>query len=62
MAEVEIFSYEDAERLYGEIMSSVTEIADALGATVDDPRIDDLCRAIHLQLQSLYSYTTPPSR
>lgn len=55
-------TYSDAERLYGEIMSALSEIIRELGSSIDDPRIADNYRAIEMQLQDIYSYTKPPLR
>ena len=55
-------TFDDAERLYGEVMSSVAHIIRELGSSENDPRIADTYRSIQMQLQEIYSYTTPPLR
>lgn len=56
------FTFEDAERLYGEIMSGVIEIIAALSSDVDDDRVSELYRSIDVAARDIYAYATPPKR
>jgi hypothetical protein len=56
-------THEAAEKLYSEIMSGVFDLILALGASIDDPRISEIYKAIDLSARDIHSYaTSPPSR
>jgi len=55
-------TFEDAERLYGEIMHGVIEIIATLSSDVDDERVSELYRSIDIAARDIYAYAAPPKR
>lgn len=55
-------TFDDAERLYGDIMRSVWEIISALGSDVDDDRVSDIYHSLDITVRDIYAYAAPPKR
>lgn len=55
-------TFDDAERLYGEIMGYVADIIGELDADVQDERVNKLYEMLDLAVRDIYSFATPPKR
>ncbi len=55
-------TYEDAERLYGEVMSGILDIIYNLGGDVDDDRVNEIYQSLDIAMRDIYAYAEPPKR
>ena len=55
-------TFDDAERLYGEVMGCVADIIANLDADVDDERIEEIYNSLDMTMRDIYSFATPPKR
>ena len=61
-ADIQTLTFYDAERLYGEVMSSVAEIIANLDADVNDERIEQIYKSLDMTMRDIYSFALPPKR
>jgi len=55
-------TFDDAERLYGEVMGCVAEIIAEFDADVDDERIAEIYNSLDIAMRDIYSFAAPPKR
>jgi len=55
-------TFDDAERLYGEIMGYVADIIGELDADVEDDRVKRLYEMLDMAVRDIYSFAAPPKR
>lgn len=61
-SDIPVLTFEEAERIYGEVMGCVFDIIVELNAQVDDKRISEIYKALDMTMRDIYAFATPPKR
>ena len=60
--DIPVLTFEDAERIYGEVMGCVFDIIVELNADLGDERISAIYNALDMTIRDIYSFAPPPQR